>query len=314
MEASTEYPKVKRGEGYAVGHLDDLGEGPGFRKVRKGLDVTAFGVNAIVMPPGYETRLPLPRDPGGALLRPSRHDRDGVRRRLGRAPAGGRVRARGRRHPAQAAQRRRGRRRLPVRRRQGRLRRPRRHATATRTRRAAPRAPRAPASRRSPEPRSTAAARASRQLRMARGEGLEINGELTIPLAEITLRASRSSGPGRTARQRHRLAGGSELRRARLALAERRAAPARCSRAPARGSWRSPRTSAPRRATASSPWLAWRAARAGARRPPSAAAPPVRPRPRASGAFRPSAGEPNESASAVRPRTDLGPALVEGAP
>jgi mannose-6-phosphate isomerase-like protein (cupin superfamily) len=55
MEASTEYPAVKKGEGYAVGHLDDLGEGPGFRKVRKGLDVTAFGVNAIVMPPGYET-------------------------------------------------------------------------------------------------------------------------------------------------------------------------------------------------------------------------------------------------------------------
>ena len=35
--------------------LDDLGEGPGFRKVRKGLGVTAFGVNAIVLPPGIET-------------------------------------------------------------------------------------------------------------------------------------------------------------------------------------------------------------------------------------------------------------------
>ena len=55
MEASTEYQKVSRGEGYAVGHLDDLGDGPGFRKVRKGLDVTAFGVNAIVMPAGIET-------------------------------------------------------------------------------------------------------------------------------------------------------------------------------------------------------------------------------------------------------------------
>ncbi|HYB23595.1 MAG TPA: cupin domain-containing protein [Solirubrobacteraceae bacterium] len=43
------------GEGYAVGRLQDLGEGPGFRKVRKGLGVTAFGVNAIVMPPGIET-------------------------------------------------------------------------------------------------------------------------------------------------------------------------------------------------------------------------------------------------------------------
>jgi mannose-6-phosphate isomerase-like protein (cupin superfamily) len=55
MEASTEYSEVTRGEGYAVGHLDDLGSGPGFRKVRKGLDVTAFGVNVIVMPPGIES-------------------------------------------------------------------------------------------------------------------------------------------------------------------------------------------------------------------------------------------------------------------
>jgi uncharacterized cupin superfamily protein len=55
MEASTEYPKVRKGKGYAVGHIDDLGEGYGFRKVRKGLDVTAFGVNALVMPPGIES-------------------------------------------------------------------------------------------------------------------------------------------------------------------------------------------------------------------------------------------------------------------
>jgi mannose-6-phosphate isomerase-like protein (cupin superfamily) len=41
------------GDGYAVGHLDGLGEGWGFRKVRSTLGVTAFGVNAIVMPPGY---------------------------------------------------------------------------------------------------------------------------------------------------------------------------------------------------------------------------------------------------------------------
>jgi len=55
MEASTEYPAVTAGQGYAVAHLDDLGDGPGFRKVRKGLSVTAFGVNAIVMPAGYES-------------------------------------------------------------------------------------------------------------------------------------------------------------------------------------------------------------------------------------------------------------------
>ena len=54
MEAS-EYPGVTRGEGYAVGSLDTLGDGPGFRKVRKGLDVQAFGVNAIVMPAGIES-------------------------------------------------------------------------------------------------------------------------------------------------------------------------------------------------------------------------------------------------------------------
>lgn len=54
MEASG-YPQVKAGDGYSVGHLDDLGEGYGFRKVRKGLRVEAFGVNAIVMPPGYAT-------------------------------------------------------------------------------------------------------------------------------------------------------------------------------------------------------------------------------------------------------------------
>ena len=55
MEASTDYPKVIRGDGYAIGDLDALGEGPGFRKVRKGLDVTAFGVNAVVLPAGIET-------------------------------------------------------------------------------------------------------------------------------------------------------------------------------------------------------------------------------------------------------------------
>ena len=54
MQAS-EYPKVIKGDGYAVGDLAALGDGPGFRKVRKGLGVSAFGVNAIVMPAGYES-------------------------------------------------------------------------------------------------------------------------------------------------------------------------------------------------------------------------------------------------------------------
>ena len=41
------------GDGWAVGSLDGMGDGPGFRKVRKELGVTAFGVNAVVLPPGY---------------------------------------------------------------------------------------------------------------------------------------------------------------------------------------------------------------------------------------------------------------------
>ena len=40
--------------GYSVNSLDALGEGYGFRKIRKALGVTAFGVNAIVFPPHYE--------------------------------------------------------------------------------------------------------------------------------------------------------------------------------------------------------------------------------------------------------------------
>ena len=40
--------------GHAFGSIDELGEGYGFRKVRRALGVTAFGVNAVVMPPGYE--------------------------------------------------------------------------------------------------------------------------------------------------------------------------------------------------------------------------------------------------------------------
>jgi len=55
MGESGEYPNINVGEGYATGHLQDLGDGPGFLKVRKGLGVTAFGVNAIVLPPGVET-------------------------------------------------------------------------------------------------------------------------------------------------------------------------------------------------------------------------------------------------------------------
>jgi mannose-6-phosphate isomerase-like protein (cupin superfamily) len=38
----------------AFSSLDELGDGPGFRKVRQALGVTAFGVNAVVYPSGHE--------------------------------------------------------------------------------------------------------------------------------------------------------------------------------------------------------------------------------------------------------------------
>jgi mannose-6-phosphate isomerase-like protein (cupin superfamily) len=43
------------GEGYALASLDGLGEGYGFRKIRKELGVSEFGVNAIVVPAGFES-------------------------------------------------------------------------------------------------------------------------------------------------------------------------------------------------------------------------------------------------------------------
>jgi mannose-6-phosphate isomerase-like protein (cupin superfamily) len=43
------------GPGWAVSSLDELGEGPGFRKVRETVGLTEFGANAIVLPPRWET-------------------------------------------------------------------------------------------------------------------------------------------------------------------------------------------------------------------------------------------------------------------
>ena len=42
------------GDGYAVANIDALADGPGFRKVRRAVGVTAFGVNAIELPPGVQ--------------------------------------------------------------------------------------------------------------------------------------------------------------------------------------------------------------------------------------------------------------------
>ncbi|MBN1528078.1 MAG: cupin domain-containing protein [Thermoleophilaceae bacterium] len=50
-----EVTEVVEGDGWAVANVEALGDGPGFRKVRRELGVNAFGVNAIEIPPGYET-------------------------------------------------------------------------------------------------------------------------------------------------------------------------------------------------------------------------------------------------------------------
>ena len=73
--------ETTQGDGYAVSRLDAMGDGYGFRKVRRELGVTAFGINAIVLPPGYDDRDPLPRRAGGDLLRPPRRGRVPLRRR-----------------------------------------------------------------------------------------------------------------------------------------------------------------------------------------------------------------------------------------
>jgi mannose-6-phosphate isomerase-like protein (cupin superfamily) len=47
---------VTQGDGWAVApDADALGDGYGFRSVRKPLGVTEFGVNLITIPPGYTT-------------------------------------------------------------------------------------------------------------------------------------------------------------------------------------------------------------------------------------------------------------------
>jgi mannose-6-phosphate isomerase-like protein (cupin superfamily) len=52
---ANEVKEVVEGDGYAVANVDGLADGPGFRKVRRALGVTAFGVNAIELPVDYET-------------------------------------------------------------------------------------------------------------------------------------------------------------------------------------------------------------------------------------------------------------------
>jgi mannose-6-phosphate isomerase-like protein (cupin superfamily) len=54
--ADDEAHEVVSGEGYAVGNIDALGSGGGFRKIRRALEVQALGINAIVMPPTFAGR------------------------------------------------------------------------------------------------------------------------------------------------------------------------------------------------------------------------------------------------------------------
>jgi quercetin dioxygenase-like cupin family protein len=51
MESTT----TVQGDGYAVSSLDQMGDGYGFRKIRHEVGVTAFGINALVLPPGYQS-------------------------------------------------------------------------------------------------------------------------------------------------------------------------------------------------------------------------------------------------------------------
>ena len=46
---------VVEGDGFAVANVDALGDRYGFRKIRRELGVEAMGMNAIAIPPGYET-------------------------------------------------------------------------------------------------------------------------------------------------------------------------------------------------------------------------------------------------------------------
>jgi mannose-6-phosphate isomerase-like protein (cupin superfamily) len=54
--AEDEAHEVVSGDGYAVGNIDALGHGGGFRKIRQALGVQALGINAIVMPAEFAGR------------------------------------------------------------------------------------------------------------------------------------------------------------------------------------------------------------------------------------------------------------------
>jgi len=55
LMAAEPVTEVIAGDGYAVANVDGIGEQYGFRKIRRELGVTAFGMNAIAIPAGYES-------------------------------------------------------------------------------------------------------------------------------------------------------------------------------------------------------------------------------------------------------------------
>lgn len=54
--AEGEAHEIVTGEGYALGNIDALGDGGGFRKIRRALGVRELGINAVVMPPEFAGR------------------------------------------------------------------------------------------------------------------------------------------------------------------------------------------------------------------------------------------------------------------
>lgn len=54
MSENAVISEVVEGDGWTAGHLDALGEGWGFRKVRVPLGVTSMGANVLVLPPRYQ--------------------------------------------------------------------------------------------------------------------------------------------------------------------------------------------------------------------------------------------------------------------
>ena len=185
MEASSDYPNVSVGEGYAVAHLDDLGDGPGFRKVRKGLGVTAFGVNAIVLPPGIETGFHYHDARRSCTSSTAARSRWSSATARVAAAARGRLRARGRRDRTQEC---------ATSARSTRSTSARAATAATSVATVACAQARSSASR----PSTISLSRSEPGARRSEpsGRGRSLRDGLAIPLAEITLRTSRSSGPG----------------------------------------------------------------------------------------------------------------------